>query len=644
MALANIAVLLAGRGCRVLCVDFDLEAPGLDRYFAPHGLRSEHDQAGLIDLLCDARSAHPPPDYGRYVSRLDVGSVALTVMTCGRQDENYAKRVLDFQWGEFFAKHAGGAFFEELRARWVQDFDFVLIDSRTGLTDAGGVCTVQLPDILVPVFTTNDQSVEGVRDVILRAQAARQQLAYDRAPLLVFPLPSRFDGRTEFEKSLEWLGHFKDRLGCFFDDWLPKSYDATHVFERVKIPYVAYFSFGENLPVLTHGTRDPEGIGFAFNQAATLLASRFASIESVLGLQPDGGRDALALPDARPHVVLLASQREAITAQGDSHSVPPVRTSRQQTIRSLIVQGIGTGLIAVAMLAVYDLLPTKNTPQEFAAQRAALAVANEKVASQAATLKQKTSEAEQAQHLLYTANMWQAVAQSSAFIQDVEDASRSFVSSKEAEVLGANEQLDELAARADQLQQSIAGLQQGAVANNKQGELEPRAVLEGARADLNEGRSLLSELQKKLSVKATAAIAGETSARTSARQAWNRGYQQFLSERYERARHEYESAIKLDSTYAPAYNSLGRLDLMSGDVPAARVHFENALAHDKQYVPALSNLALVYVKLAEDTKGDPKLRDTNLEHASGFVGEALKLSNYQPARRIRARIESMRAK
>jgi tetratricopeptide (TPR) repeat protein len=240
--------------------------------------------------------------------------------------------------------------------------------------------------------------------------------------------------------------------------------------------------------------------------------------------------------------------------------------------------------------------------------------------------------------------MWQAVAQSSAFIQDVEDASRSFVSSKEAEVLGANEQLDELAARADQLQQSIAGLQQGAVANNKQGELEPRAVLEGARADLNEGRSLLSELQKKLSVKATAAIAGETSARTSARQAWNRGYQQFLNERYERARHEYESAIKLDSTYAPAYNSLGRLDLMSGDVPAARVHFENALAHDKQYVPALSNLALVYVKLAEDTKGDPKLRDTNLEHASGFVGEALKLSNYQPARRIRARIESMRAK
>ena len=33
MALANVAVLLARTGKKVLCVDWDLEAPGLDRYF-----------------------------------------------------------------------------------------------------------------------------------------------------------------------------------------------------------------------------------------------------------------------------------------------------------------------------------------------------------------------------------------------------------------------------------------------------------------------------------------------------------------------------------------------------------------------------------------------------------------------------------
>jgi MinD-like ATPase involved in chromosome partitioning or flagellar assembly len=33
MALANVAVLLARASNRVLCIDWDLEAPGLDRYF-----------------------------------------------------------------------------------------------------------------------------------------------------------------------------------------------------------------------------------------------------------------------------------------------------------------------------------------------------------------------------------------------------------------------------------------------------------------------------------------------------------------------------------------------------------------------------------------------------------------------------------
>ena len=36
LALANIGVLLAKRGKKVLLMDWDLEAPGLDRYFRPY--------------------------------------------------------------------------------------------------------------------------------------------------------------------------------------------------------------------------------------------------------------------------------------------------------------------------------------------------------------------------------------------------------------------------------------------------------------------------------------------------------------------------------------------------------------------------------------------------------------------------------
>jgi len=52
MALANVAWILASSGRRVLTIDWDLEAPGLHRYFRPF-LRDPELVAtrGLIDLL-----------------------------------------------------------------------------------------------------------------------------------------------------------------------------------------------------------------------------------------------------------------------------------------------------------------------------------------------------------------------------------------------------------------------------------------------------------------------------------------------------------------------------------------------------------------------------------------------------------------
>ena len=46
-ALANIAVILAQWNLRVLCVDWDLEAPGLDYYFGVNDL----DRPGLLELV-----------------------------------------------------------------------------------------------------------------------------------------------------------------------------------------------------------------------------------------------------------------------------------------------------------------------------------------------------------------------------------------------------------------------------------------------------------------------------------------------------------------------------------------------------------------------------------------------------------------
>ena len=59
MALANIAVLLSQMGKRVLVVDWDLEAPGLERYFTEYLFSKDQEKPGLLDLFLDVRNCYP---------------------------------------------------------------------------------------------------------------------------------------------------------------------------------------------------------------------------------------------------------------------------------------------------------------------------------------------------------------------------------------------------------------------------------------------------------------------------------------------------------------------------------------------------------------------------------------------------------
>src|SRR4051794_36449455 len=73
MALANVAWILASAGRRVLAIDWDLEAPGLHRYFRPFLIDDEIVATdGLIDMVDRytneairplAEGARPDPDW-----------------------------------------------------------------------------------------------------------------------------------------------------------------------------------------------------------------------------------------------------------------------------------------------------------------------------------------------------------------------------------------------------------------------------------------------------------------------------------------------------------------------------------------------------------------------------------------------------
>src|SRR5262249_44733638 len=67
----------------------------------------------------------------------------IDLIPAGRQGASYATRMNAFNWQNFYDRLGGGGFIEALKSRMKEEYDYVLIDSRTGVSDTSGVCTVQ---------------------------------------------------------------------------------------------------------------------------------------------------------------------------------------------------------------------------------------------------------------------------------------------------------------------------------------------------------------------------------------------------------------------------------------------------------------------------------------------------------------------
>jgi len=274
MALANVAALLARWGYSVLAVDWDLEAPGLERFFVRlktdiEGVRAK--TPGIVDLV-HAHKNQESLNWRDCLIRAD--EMPLALLSAGRSDPDYSSRLQSLNFPELFEKNDLGTYTEQLRNEWIAEYDFVLVDSRTGVTDIGGICTVHLADVLVVLFTTTESSMEGAIDIVERARKAQQRLPLDRGRLLAVPVPARDESRTEYERATDWKKTFAERFNEFYLDWLPSGKTAHDAIELLRIPYVPYWSFGERLPAIEEGTTDPASLGHAFEILARILEKR----------------------------------------------------------------------------------------------------------------------------------------------------------------------------------------------------------------------------------------------------------------------------------------------------------------------------------------------------------------------------------
>lgn len=216
MAVANAACQMANKhGKDVICIDWDLEAPGLHQYFN-YTDEELAGRPGLLDYLMDfalevKRGAKGRvPDLNDYIQPLKpehqkgikFGSVRF--IHCGRTDSDYMARVEQFDWDEFYAEQGGYQIIETLKKQLREAANVTLIDARAGQADVGVVPTIQVPDALVILFASNRQNLIGMEKMARSFHKHPQRIAQGLPEPQILLVPARvFHEEERFQKWIE---------------------------------------------------------------------------------------------------------------------------------------------------------------------------------------------------------------------------------------------------------------------------------------------------------------------------------------------------------------------------------------------------------------------------------------------------------
>ena len=232
MALVNVAVTLALRGRRVLVVDFDVEAPGLDTFEV---LRPREEVPGVIDFVTQyLEDGQSPAADGFMCECPPIGNGGgLWIMPSGR-NETYAAKFNQVDWGALYERHDGFLLFEDLKEQWnrIVQPDYVLVDSRTGHTDTSGICTRQLPNSVVILFFPNEQNLRGLTNVVrdIRSEAHEPRNKNIELHFVMSNVPDLDDEDRILEDKMK---AFQEQLGFRRDPMIVHRYDSLSLLNQV---------------------------------------------------------------------------------------------------------------------------------------------------------------------------------------------------------------------------------------------------------------------------------------------------------------------------------------------------------------------------------------------------------------------------
>lgn len=247
MALLNCAYILAGAGRSVLMIDFDLEAPDLSfligrriqlgsesrcRKSAKNPLEKTNGLVELITAFVNSPQDWPlgQADSGKqfredYMIELEIPKKVritdtkgqLALLPAGRMDDSYASRLTQIDWKKPPLDKYRDDLFRHVRKliESLDEFDYIFIDSRTGLTDGSYIAARILADHLIVLTGLNDQNIIGTANFLKHVESwpkEEDRLKEKRVILVESPVPEGEEqAKQDRHREVEEL--FKHHLG-----------------------------------------------------------------------------------------------------------------------------------------------------------------------------------------------------------------------------------------------------------------------------------------------------------------------------------------------------------------------------------------------------------------------------------------------
>lgn len=227
--LAAVARLLAASGKRVVVLDLDLEAPGLGGFL---GVDTER---GVLDFIVDYLVTGLPDlqrCHGAASALGDQLGAYAEVVPAGRMNWAYVEKLgrLDFSdvglGAESSVTRAVRALVDAAKTQFAPDY--ILIDSRAGLHDIGGLSLHALAHVDVLVARATSQNLVGL-EIALQTLGRRKRTNDLRRLLVAHTFAPR---REERETRTSEEGAFLQQVYDLFSRWIYTRSNAPDQIEQ----------------------------------------------------------------------------------------------------------------------------------------------------------------------------------------------------------------------------------------------------------------------------------------------------------------------------------------------------------------------------------------------------------------------------